>query len=118
MSDCKEISQVPGRPANTMPDNSSPPSNRSPTHPVPVPFPRNYGLAAIKERTSRGHRSNSVSSENSFMMGPFARPELKKRATVERSSGMGLKPKLGSPKETEEHDIVVLGVGGVGKTGR
>ena len=48
----------------------------------------------------------------------FARPELKKRATVERSSGVGLKPKLGCPKETEEHDIVVLGVGGVGKTGR
>lgn len=117
MSDCKDTSQVFGRLANTMPDNSSLPSDRSPTrYSTTVPISRNLGLATIKERASRSHRSYSVSSENSSPMGAFARPELKKRATVERSSGMGLKPKVGSLKESEVHDIVMLGVGGVGKT--
>ena len=98
MSDSREKSQFFGRPLNTTRQTSSLPSSTQ------------FNTLMTRSHTRR----NSVTVDSRRITG-VSRPELKKRATLE--SCVVQKQKTGSPKDVEEHTIVMLGVGGVGKTG-
>lgn len=75
-------------------------------------------ILSFKEKPFK-NRSNSISSSNHEMFGAV-RPDI---ATLKkRPSLLGSKVRYGSKEgiqnSSEKHSVVVLGVGGVGKTGQ
>ena len=119
MTDWKEKNQLFGQPFSMVRNNSSKPSDHSlPVAAVCRPMTRRHSLASSMGLAYRINRSNSVAVDSRPLMA-IASPELKKKATLERARSAVQKIRPCSPKakDREEHGIVMLGVGGVGKTG-
>lgn len=112
MADCKKETQVSGQPLNIVKNNSSTPSDDNKTVAAACKrMTRRHSLAPTMGLIHRTSFSSSVTAM------AIAKPESKKKASHEKAGSVVQKPKACSPKDKEEYGIVMLGAGGVGKTG-